>query len=98
MTGLPVTSEKAVIAGIIYSALGSDGSGGLNGTRMSTSVGTVGVTTPSGTAGADVNVVPTVVNGGSAKSDAVGLKKYTNVFFVVVVIVVAVVGAGMVGI
>lgn len=95
MTGLPVVSEKAVVAGIIYSALGSNGGGG-NGTRLSTSVGTgVAGTTPSGTAGAGVSNVPTVIgSGGRAESDAVGLRKYSSVFVVVGALVVV----GMVGV
>ncbi len=85
LTELPVVSEKAVVAGIIYSALGSDGGGrGGNGTRMSTSVGTVGGTTPSGTAAAGVNM-PSVIGGLRAKSEAVGLRKY-SVFVVALVV------------
>ena len=90
VTGLPVVSEKAVVAGIIYSALGSDGGGrGGNGTGMNTSIGTVGGSPPSGTAGAGVNL-PTVIGAGRAVSDAVGLRKYSA--FVIAVV------AGMVGI
>ena len=97
VTGLPVVSEKAVLAGIIYSALGSDGSvhGGGNGTGMSTSVGTAAVAgsaTPSGTAGAGGNL-PTVVGLGSAESDAGRLRKHNSLF----VFVVALVGVGVVG-
>ena len=72
-------SEKAVLAGIIYSALGSDGSGGSvgggNGTGISTSTGTTAVVggsaTPSGMAGAGGSGLPTVIR---AESDAVGLR------------------------
>ena len=93
MTGLPVVSEKAVVAGIIYSVLRSDGGGG-NGTRMSTSVGTlVSSPTTSGSAGFTGNL-PTFIAGGRAQSDAAGLGKYISVFGVVI----ALVGAGMVGI
>lgn len=102
ITGLPVVSEKAELAGIIYSALGSNGSsggpGGVNGTRISTSTGTmavVGSATPSVTAGAGVSNFPTVIG---VKSDAGGLRGCRSVFGVVVGVVVALVVGGVVGI
>ena len=84
MTGLPVVSEKAAVAGIIYSALGRNGSSGNATTMSSTSIGTGGFPTPSGTIGA----------GGSAfianSEGVVGLRGYST--FVVVVVVALIVG------
>ena len=90
-------SEKAAVAGIIYSALGSNGSAG-NATRFRASIGTGGFTAPSGTAGVDVYMPTTFTNGGGGgRSEVVGfgLRGYGKSAFVIVVVVVAV-SVGMV--
>lgn len=95
-TTLPAVSEKAAVAGIIYSALGSNGSSG-NTTGTNTSVGTVGFTTPSGTAGASGNIsVPSAfIGGGGPKSEGVGLRGYSKSAVVVIVIAVSMGLAGI---
>ena len=98
VTGLPAVSEKAAVAGIIYSALGSNGSAG-NATKFRASIGAGGFTAPSGTAGVDVYMPTTFTNGGGGgRSEVVGLglRGYGKSAFVVFVAVVAV-SVGMVG-
>ena len=82
VTALPVVSEKAGLAGIIYSALGGNGSSG-NATRMSTSIDPSGFTTPSGTMGGSSSMPSTFI----AKSEAVGLREYSALVVILALLV-----------